>query len=212
MQHIRRSFFHYARLWFCVAVLTCFAFSVNAQTDQSVELKAFVLKAYKAYQEKDQQALFSLYSESSPYFSRFKEMILADFSQRQNVRIKGMRVLAVKADVHADKATLRLTVDTDAWDIETGRKAEGFPQWDHTLYLVKEQATWRLWRFIDTAEEFSGLYWKAATDAERADLVAKSHPITSGFLKGLLEEGRSLLEDRGDDLRAAQILELAARL
>src|SRR6266850_1694998 len=212
MQHIRRSFFHYARLWFCVAVLTCFAFSVNAQTDQSVELKAFVLKAYKAYQEKDQQALFSLYSESSPYLAGFKEMILADFSQRQNVSIKGMRVLGVKADVHADKATLRLTVDTDAWDIETGRKAEGFPQWDHTLYLVKEQGTWKLWRFTETAEEFSELYLKAPTDDERANLLAKAKPITNGFLRGLLEEGRGLLEDRGDDLHATEILELASRM
>ena len=89
MQHIRRNSFHYARLWICVAVLTCCAFSVNAQTDQWAELNAFVLKAYNAYQQKDQQTLFSLHSQSSPYFAEFKQAMLNDFSQRPNVKIEG---------------------------------------------------------------------------------------------------------------------------
>jgi CHAT domain-containing protein len=202
----------YALRLFCLAAVTCSASIVNAQTDSNAVLNAFVLKAYNAYRQKDQQTLFSLHSESSPYFAKFKEMILADFSRRQNVRIKGMQVLAIKADVRADKATLRLTVDTDAWDIETGRKAEGFPQSDHTLYLVKEQGAWKLWRFTDTAEEFAGLYLKAATDDERASLITKAQPATSGFLKSLEEVGRALLEDNGDDVHAAEILRLEYRL
>lgn len=212
MLHPTRNVFDFAKPWFCIAALICCAFSVNAQTDSGDELKAFVLKAYTAYQQKDQQTLLSLCSEGSPHFAEFKEMMLKDFDQRRNIEIKGIQVLRVNAQVDADKATLRVKVNMDAWDIETGRKAEGFPQGDHTLYLVKEQGNWKLWRFILTAEEFSDLYFKATTDGERANLITKAQPMTYGFLRGLLEVGRSFLEDRGDGPHAAEILRLASRL
>ena len=204
--------FRHALRCFGVAAMTCCAFSINAQTDSTAQLNAFVLKAYNAYQQKDQQTLLSLHSESSPYFAEFREMISKDFSQRQNVTSERKVIRAVKADVQADKATLRLLVNMDFRDIETGRKAEGFPEWDHTLYLVKEQGAWKLWRFTDTAQEFAGLYLKTTTDDERASIISKAQPATSGFLKSLEEVGRALLEDNGDDVHAAEIFRLEYQL
>src|ERR1700730_3794442 len=207
-----RNVFRYAKQWFGVAALICSTVNTNAQTALESKLQELVLKAYTAYQQKDQQTLLSLHSESSPYFAEFREMISKDFSRRQNVRSERKLIRGIKADVQADKATLRLVVNMDFRDIETGRKAEGFPEWDHTLYLVKEQGAWKLWRFTDTAEEFAGLYLKATTDDERASIIAKSQPATSGFLKSLEEVGRALLEDNGDDVHAAEILRLEYRL
>src|SRR5712692_3444655 len=204
--------FRYALRCFCVAALTCSAASVNAQTGLEPKLQEFVLKAYTAYQQRDEQTIFSLHSKSSPYFAAFKQKMLNDFSQRQNVKVEGKLIRAINVNVQADKATLRLLVNMDFRDIETGRKAEGFPEWDHTLYLVKEQGAWKLWRFTDTAEEFAGLYLKATTDDERASIIARAQPTTSGFLKSLEEAGRALLEDRGDDVHAAEILRLEYRL
>jgi CHAT domain-containing protein len=212
MLNTNRRVFRRTLRCFCVAALTCCAFSVNAQTDSTAQLNAFVLKAYNAYQQKDQQTLLSLHSESSPYFAEFREMISKDFSQRQNVTSERKLIRTVKADVQAEKATLRLVVNMDFRDIETGREAEGFPEWDHTLYLVKEQGAWKLWRFSDTAEEFAGLYLKATTEDERASIIAKARPATSGFLKSLEEVGRALLEDSGDEVHAAEILRLEYRL
>jgi len=212
MQNANRRVFLRALRCFCVAALTCCASSINAQTDSTAQLNAFVLKAYNAYQQKDQRTLLSLHSESSPYFAEFREMISKDFSQRQNVRSERKLIRGIKADVQADKATLRLLVNMDFRDIETGRETEGFPEWDHTLYLVKEQGAWKLWRFTDTAEEFAGQYLKATTDEERASIIAKAQPATSGFLKSLEEVGRALLEDNGDDVHAADILRLEYRL
>lgn len=213
MQHMSRNPFHYTTLWLCLAVFTCCGLRVDAQeTHPWPDLDAFVLKAYNAYLEKDQQLLFSLHSQSSPYFAEFKGVMLADFAHRQNVRFAGKLVRGIKVDVQSDKATLRVVVNLDARDIETGREAEGFPEWDHTLYLVKEQGTWKLWRFVATAEEFTWDYLAAKSDSERANLIAKAKPVTYGFLKGLEEVGRGLLEQRGDDLHAAEILQLDYRL
>ena len=139
MLNTNRKVLRCALRCFCVAALTCCAFSINAQTDSAAQLNAFVLKTYNAYQQKDQQTLLSLHSESSPYLAEFREMISKDFSRRQNVRSERKFIRGIKADVQADKATLRLVVNMDFRDIETGRKAEGFPEWDHTLYLVKQQ-------------------------------------------------------------------------
>src|SRR5256886_17176344 len=190
--------FRHALRCLCVAALTCCASSIHAQTDSTAQLNAFVLKAYNAYQQKDQQTLLSLHSESSPYLAEFREMISKDFSRRQKVTSERKFIRGIKADVQADKATLRLLVNMDFRDIETGRKAEGFPEWDHTLYLVKEQGAWKLWRFTDTAEEFARLYLKATTDDERASLITKAQPATSGFLESLDGVGRARLEDNGD--------------
>jgi CHAT domain-containing protein len=190
----------------------CGAFAVNGQTHPWPDIDEFVLKAYNAYLEKDQQLLFSLHSQTSPYFAEFKSVMLGDFANRQNVRFAAKNVRGVKVDVQGDKATLRVVVNLDARDIETGREAEGFPEWDHTLYLVKEQGSWKLWRFVNTAEEFMGDYFAAKTDGEREILIAKAKPVTYGFLKGLEEIGLGLLEQRGDDLHAAEILQLDYRL
>jgi CHAT domain-containing protein/Flp pilus assembly protein TadD len=194
-------------------VLTCCAFSVNAQSGPNPDVQAFVFKAYNAYSQKDAQTLFSLHSESSPYFAEFKQVMLNDFSHGdKNVKIVGQQLKGIKWDVQSDKATIRLIVMTDARDIATGREAEGFPDWDHTLYLVKEQGAWKLWQFINTAEEFSFNYLAAKTDADRANLIAKVHPVTPALLKGLEEVGLALLEVRGDDIHAAEILGIEYRL
>src|ERR1700686_5134548 len=187
MLHINRNSFHYAILLFLVVALVCSSPGVQAQTDQSAGLEEFVLKAHNRFQLKNQQTLFSLHRQNLPYFAKFKQEMLSNFAQRQNVRIVGKRLVPIKADVQADTATVRLVVNFDARDIETGRKAEGFPDWDHTLYLVKEQGTWKLWRFVETAEEFSVDYLAAKTDTESANLIAKAHPVTPGLLKGLEE-------------------------
>jgi len=212
MQHSPRNFRHYTRLWFCLLVLMCCAFTVNGQRHPWPDIDEFVLRAYSAYLEKDQQLLFSLHSQTSPYFAEFKEVMLADFAQRQNVRFAAKNVRGIKLDVQSDKATQRVVVNLDARDIETGREAEGFPEWDHTLYLVKEQGTWKLWRFVNTAEEFAVDYLAAKSDSERQNLIIKARPVTYGLLKGLEEISRRLLEDGGDDVHAAEILQLDYRL
>jgi CHAT domain-containing protein len=212
MQRILQNYRHYSRLCYCLTVIMCWAFTVNGQTHPWPDIDEFVLKAYNAYLEKDQQLLFSLHSQTSPYFAEFKSVMLGDFANRQNVRFAAKRVRGVKVDVQGDKATLRVVVNLDARDIETGREAEGFPEWDHTLYLVKEQGSWKLWRFVNTAEEFMGDYLAAKTDGERENLIANAKPVTYGFLKALEEIGLGLLEQRGDDIHAAQILQLEYRL
>src|SRR3979411_3162437 len=99
MLNTNRKVFRYALRCFCVAALTCCGFSIHAQTDSTAQLNAFVLKAYNAYQQRDQQTLLSLHSESSPYLAEFREMISKDFSRRQNVRSERKIIRAVKADV-----------------------------------------------------------------------------------------------------------------
>lgn len=201
------------------AILTFVVFAVaaaipcvDAQSSEDPKIDEFVDKAYTAYQLKEPQTLISLCSQSSPYFSEFRQSMLNDFSQRPAVKIFRKRVITIKTEINGDKAKLRLLVNFDARNVFTGREAEGFPEADHTLYLVKEEGGWKLWRFVMTAEEFSFNYLTARTDVERTRLVDNVHPITYGLLKGLEEIGRALLEDSGDDIHAAEILGVDYRL
>lgn len=77
----------------------------------------------------------------------------------------------------------------------------------------KRRGAWKLWRFVNTGEDFIVDYLAAKTDAERANLIVKAEPVTYGFLKFLEETARGFfLEERGDDIHAAEILQLELRL
>jgi CHAT domain-containing protein len=211
MRHNQAKAFYFAAFLLCFSLLFFAPGRVDAQTDLNAEIEAFVLKAYNAYQQRDAETLFALHSQNSPYFAEFKEAIPQTFPS-PNVRIEGKRIDLVKANFSADRGELRVKVNMYARDLDTGGEAEGFPEWDHTFYLVKEQGVWKIWRFVVTAEEFASNYLTASSDAARAELIAKAHPVTYGFLKGLEEAARDVLEVRGDDVHAAELFQIELRL
>jgi CHAT domain-containing protein len=211
MRHTQAKAFYFAPLLLGLSLLFFAPGRVDAQAELNAEIEAFVLRAYNAYQQRDAETLFALHSQISPYFAEFKQTIPLSFAP-PNVRIEGKRMALVKAKFSGDRGELRLVVNMYARDLDTGGEAEGFPEFDHTFYLVREQGVWKIWRFVVTAEEFAGNYLTAPSDAARAELIAKAHPVTYGFLKGLEEAARDLLEVRGDDVHAAEMFQIELRL
>jgi len=208
--------YHSLAIFTGVVILTGLpALSAVAQTKSDPDTRhvfvEFVMRAYRAYEHKDREVLLSLCSARSPHCPEFQQMIERQLAFVANVKLELKRILILKAEIHNDRAEVRVLANMSGV-VEDGRPAEGLPESDHTLYLINEAGHWKLWRFAETAEEFSDNYLKATTDGARANLIAKAQPITIGFVRGLLEEGRSLLEDRGEDLNAAAILQLVSQV
>lgn len=208
-----RNHFVLIRTCLCAMALVCvLPLMASAQSDELPALRTFVTTAYEAYAKKDQQALLSLSSESSPYFSQFKELLGQEFARNEKLRLELKRVLIVRVGVQDDRARIRMVINMQASDMETGGPAEDerFHEWDHIFYLRKQAGVWKLWRFIETAEEFAEHYLAAKTDEERARVFAeRSRIVTVGLEKGLQDYGRSLLEARGDYSGALTILNIA---
>ena len=110
--------------------------------------------------------------------------------------------------IDGDKATVHLDVTIHVVDTATGNEVEGPGRLAHTFRLVKENGVWKIWQFIDTAEEFTVEFLAARSDEERALLVKRSEPFTNGLLKGLSNVAAELLSKKGDDNHAAMILNI----
>src|SRR5918998_904002 len=80
-------------------------------------------------------------------------------------------------------------------------------------FLTEENAAnqngvWKIWQFIDTAEELTAELLAAPTDEARALVLQRSEPFTDGLLKGLSNVGAELLYKKGNDDQAAMILNI----
>ncbi len=195
--------------------------SVRAQTaDQAIaklspslsrddaEIQKLLIRGYEAYATRVEPALLSMFSQQSPYLDQFKAFLKEEYAANQNVRF-GISINRLpNALIDGDKATVHLDVTIHAVNKATGEEVEGPGRMAHTFRLVKENGVWKIWQFIDTAEEFSVEFLAARNDEERALVVKRSEPFTDGLLKGLANVAAELLNKQGNDDQAAMILNL----
>lgn len=223
--NLRTSFF----LKLCLSlVLACAPLSTYAQTaeeafsrispqartpDEAAIMKVF-LKGYEAYARRNGPALFSLFTERSPHLPEFKLFVGQLFARNARVKIDSISILLVgNIQVEGDTATARVVINIRALDAETGKDAEGFGEMDHTLRFVKEESVWKMWQFVNTAEELSNRLLAAATDEERARvLAAKGEPVTGGLLNGLMNQAQVLLDEKAQYAQSAIIYNVALNL
>ena len=205
-----------------VLFLACGALtSVQAQTaDETIaklspslspddaEIQKLVIRGYEAYALKNAPAVLSMFSQQSPYLDQFKTFITEEYAANEQVRfgINLNRFPDVLID--GDKATAQLDVTIHAVSLETGKEVEGPGRMAHTFRFVKENGVWKIWQFIDTAEELTAELLAAPTDEARALVLNRSEPFTDGLLKGLSNVGAELLNKKGNDDQAAMILNI----
>jgi hypothetical protein len=148
-------------------------------------IQTLVIRAYEAYALKNAPALFSMFSQQSPYLEQFKTFITEEYAGNEQVRF-GVRIARLPdVRIEAEKATAYLDVEIHAVDKGTGEEVEGPGRLAHTFRLVKENGVWKIWQFADTAEELTVELLAARTDQERALVLQRSEPFTDGLLKGL---------------------------
>jgi CHAT domain-containing protein len=165
-----------------------------------------IIRGYTAYQQKDSAKLLALFNQQSPYFLSFKQSIEKDFAANERVKIEGLNALLVRnVEFDGDKATARLNVQIHAVNLDSGTEADGFGPTEHTLYFVRDDGVWKIWQFIETAEELTNELLAAGSEAEQAALVKRREPFKDGLLRSLSDQAASLLERQGDDAHAEMI-------
>lgn len=199
----------------CVVALNCLSppgASARTQDADDAPFRMLAEKAYEAYVRKDRQALLALCSPNSPHLPRLKQFVEQELSLNEEVKLALKRVSLIRTEARGDRATIRVVANIEGTHAETGLPAEGYGELDHTLELVREGGAWKIWKFADTAEEFLAAYLTARTDAERDALVnAQARTLTVGLEMGLLNQGRLLLEERGDDTHAVAVFNLVLK-
>jgi CHAT domain-containing protein/tetratricopeptide (TPR) repeat protein len=172
------------------------------------EIQKLVIRAYEAYATKATPALLSMFSSQSPYLEQFKAFLEEDNASNKDVRL-GIRITRWPTVlIDGDKATAYLDVEIHAVNKDNGKEVEGPGRLAHTFRFVKENGVWKIWQFIDTAEELTAELLAARTDEERALVLKRSEPFTDGLLKGLSNVASELLYKNGNDTQAATILNI----
>jgi CHAT domain-containing protein len=208
-----------ASLVFLVAsgVLT----SVRAQTADQViakltpslspddaAIQTLVIRAYEAYALKNAPALFSMFSQQSPYLDQFKTFITEEYAANEQVRF-GVRIARLPdVRIEAERATAYLDVEIHAVSTDTGKEVEGPGRMAHTFRFVKEDGGWKIWQFVNAAEELTVELLAARDDEERALVLKRSEPFTDGLLKGLSNVAVELLYKKGRDDQASIIFNI----
>jgi CHAT domain-containing protein/TolA-binding protein len=208
--NLRPSSFFLRISLFILFASFCVPLTTRAQTVDEAAIQKVILDGYRAYATRDAAALFSLFSERSPYLPEFKLYFQQEFSRNEKTKIESMKVnLLRKIEFDNDKATARVYAEIHAIYTDTGRAAEGFGDTDQTLRFVKENGVWKVWQFFDTAEELTADVLAAKTEEEReAILKEKGEPVTGGLLQGLKNQAESLLDEKGSYEQAATVYNL----
>src|ERR1044072_8888523 len=208
--------------WLVTACLVFFlATSVRAQTADEViaklspslspddaEIQKLLIRGYEAYATKAEPALLSMFSQQSPYLDQFKTFLSEENAANQNVRLGISINRFTNVLIDGDKATAHLDVTIHAVNKDTGKEVEGPGRLAHTFRFVKENGVWKIWQFIDTAEEIAVALLAARTDEERALVLKRSEPFTDGLLKGLSNVAAEILSKKGNDDQAAMIFNI----
>ena len=199
-------------------MLILFAFgaplTARAQTADELAIQKVVLDGYRAYATRDAPALFALFSERSPYLPEFKLYFQQEFSRNEKTKIESMKVnLLRKIEFENDKATARVYSVIKATYTDTGRPAEGFGDTDHILRFVKEDGVWKVWQFMDTAQELTADLLAAKTEEEIAAILKeRGEPITGGLLQGLKNQAESFLDGKGSYAQAATVYNIILKI
>ena len=210
---LRPSLF-FLRIVLFILFASCVPLNTRAQTADEAAIQKVVFDGYRAYAARDAAALFSLFSERSPYLPEFKLYFQQEFSRNEKIKIESVKVnLLRKIEFEGEKATARVYAEIRAVYTDTGRKAEGFGDADQTFRFVREDGVWKVWQFVDTAQELIPDLLAAKTDEELAAIIKeKGEPVTGGLLQGLKDQAESFLDGQGSYAQAAIVYSIMLKL
>jgi len=181
-----------------------------AQTSDEAAIKETVQRGLDAYQRKDVDAMFALFSSKLPFVAAFKWDVQNDLATLDKIEIKNVtfRTLLVKGDA----ATLSLAFDLFALNKGTGEPDKVSGRKFHTYQLVRENGTWKLSSFSDDEERLALDLAAARTDEERNSLIAAAGPlVNAGLANQLVGRGENLI-DHGNYATASTVFGLAEKI
>src|SRR5215204_6528875 len=108
----------------------------SAPPDEEVALRSLAGKFYSAYPGEDLDGFMSLWSVKSPDLTTRRRQMQELFDTRDNFRPEGLTI--GKVTLEAEKASVRVSLVMNAFELKTGKPASGFGKWTRNLYFVKE--------------------------------------------------------------------------
>jgi tetratricopeptide (TPR) repeat protein len=196
-----------------VAVTLCLSLSIATsaygQTADEAALRSLTEKFFAAYAKQDLDALMALWSDKSPDYASSKQSLQQSFAANR-IEVKATTMGSLTVD--GDKASLRVVVDSSAVEAKTGNPASGFGRLNRILHFVRENAVWKVWRYVSSEEELAAAIAAAKTDEERKTLLEANKELQTVELdRALIAQGYRLVS-QGSYSQALGIFQLGLSL
>lgn len=198
-----------------LALLGAFTSSFRAggvawgQTEEQQAVRFSAEKFCAAYQQKDLEALRALWSARAPDLAATQQALQQTFAATGLSQIHPPAIGQLK--LANEEALVRLVFEPPTAEAKPGAATPAGKTY-RNLHLVKEGATWKVWRYVAAEADLAAtLLATAAPEARRALLETEPELVTSALCQALLAQARPLFA-RGDYQPAFRAYEQAQQL
>jgi CHAT domain-containing protein/ketosteroid isomerase-like protein len=188
LNRAHQSIFNRRAFGLIACLVLCMPLQLSAQTQDESAVRAITEQFFAVYQKEDVKELMALWSRNSPDLSATEKAMRRAFDDNDKIQLHSLVITETK--VAGDKATVRALVEMSAVEAKTGKAATaGFGKMSRTIFFVREDGAWKIWRYVSGEEELADNLLAAKTESER----------------------RTLLEERKESVNVALDRELTAR-
>lgn len=161
------------------------------QAAEEVAIRSLVQRTIAAYQQKDSQSLFSLFSADSPDLLFLKMKIESGWVLHQTVERKNLTIREI--DVRGERANVRVSYQLTAASGSHSGDESG-EQNSLTLELAREQDGWKLWALVPDGLGLAEELAAAESDDELDILLTAQKPlVTQEVVEILVVHGNELM-------------------
>jgi CHAT domain-containing protein len=202
-------------LWLGLALFVALTLSfwkenrVSAQSEEQQAVRLVVEKFCAAYQQKDLAALRALWSERAPDLAATQQALQQIFTNAGLSKINSPTPGQLKLE--SEKALVRLVFEPPTAEAKPGAATVAVKTY-RNLHLVKEGASWKVWRYVAAEADLAAALLAATTqEARRVLLEAEKELVTNALCQALLAHARPSYA-RGEYQAAFRAYEQAQQL
>ena len=174
------------------------------------QVRSVVTSFFDAFQRRDLEALMRIWSVKSPDFASARQAFEQQFGAIDKVHLDAVQVRGV--EINKDHATVLVSADLSAVDVQTGKSASGVGKLNRLVELVKEGGAWKIVRYVSAEEDLANRIAAAKTEDERNALVDANPDLATVELeRSLVTVARQVSQQSGYHA-ALDVLRLAEHL
>ncbi|HEV2800061.1 MAG TPA: CHAT domain-containing tetratricopeptide repeat protein [Pyrinomonadaceae bacterium] len=163
-----------------------------------------VAQYFARYAAKDLDGVISLWSRKSPDYAALRQRLQSQFAA-EDCSFGAPFISRVRDD--GERASLRASVMQAVVDPRSSQRRERRAV--HNFDFVREEGRWKVWRSVPAEEDLAEALAAAASEAERARLIAEEKELVTADLARALNSHGDRSAKRGEYPRALASYTLA---
>ncbi|HYX28132.1 MAG TPA: CHAT domain-containing tetratricopeptide repeat protein [Pyrinomonadaceae bacterium] len=177
--------------------------SGNLSSDDLAASRNLITNYFGVYSRKDADGLFAMWNPKSPAFAAYQKRINDLFARSEKIGVAN--VVIAQPSMEGNQVKVRAAVEMTAIEAKTSKPLPSFGKMHRTLYLSKEDGTWKIAREISTEEEVAAELIAAKTDAERTALLGSEKDFVNPEMLTSFAVQANVIGDRGNFAQAMML-------